>query len=240
MERSQELPRAALERLEQLALLHDLDRSHTRQLAGVLTCLAEEDAPTAVHDPVAGADVHIADSLVALDTGVLAGSRIVSDIGSGCGIPALALAVCLPAAKVYAVDSQRRRCEFIASTADFAGIGNIETVWARAEEWSEGIGICDVVAVRAVAQLSVLLEYSAPLLVPGGTLVAWKGRLDGDEMAAAGAAATELGMSQPAPVAVVPWSGGGVRQLVLSTKEEQTPERFPRRPGMAATRPLGL
>ena len=58
-----------------------------------------------------------------------------------------------------------------------------------AEAWPEGLGSCDLVTARALAPLAVVAEYAAPLLRMGGTLVAWRGRRDPDDEAAAQRAA---------------------------------------------------
>ena len=54
---------------------------------------------------------------------------------------------------------------------------------------------------RALAPLPVLVEYAAPLLAPGGALVAWKGRREPAEEADGAAAAEALGMSAPEAIA---------------------------------------
>jgi 16S rRNA (guanine527-N7)-methyltransferase len=91
---------------------------------------------------------------------------------------------------------------------------------------------------RALAALPVLVEYAAPLLVPGGALVAWKGRLETAEVADGRAAADALGMSVPHASAVEPFDGARDRYLYLSSKVSPTPARYPRRPGMARKRPI--
>ena len=56
-------------------------------------------------------DVHLADSLVALEVNPSAARRIV-DIGTGAGFPGLALAVALPASEMRLVESQSKKCSF--------------------------------------------------------------------------------------------------------------------------------
>ena len=118
------------------------------------------------------------------------------------------------------------------------GLANVEIVNARAESWPEGIGSRDLVTARAVAPLAVLVEYAAPLLALDGALVAWKGRRDGEEErdGAAAAAATGLDVAEIRPVA--PWIGAERLHLHVYVKVASTPNRFPRRPGMASKRPL--
>jgi 16S rRNA (guanine527-N7)-methyltransferase len=117
-------------------------------------------------------------------------------------------------------------------------LGAVEVVHARAEEWRDGLGACDLVTARALAALPVLAEYAAPLLASGGTLVAWKGRRDPREEADGAAAAAQLGLELVEVRPVKPWSAARDRHLHVLRKVAATPDRFPRRPGMAAKRPL--
>ena len=88
------------------------------------------------------------------------------------------------------MESNGRKCAFLARTVEACAIANAAVVNARAEEWQAGLGRCDVVMARALAPLAVVAEYAAPLLRLGGTLVVWRGRRDPvDEVAGARAAA---------------------------------------------------
>jgi 16S rRNA (guanine527-N7)-methyltransferase len=221
---------------------YGLDPAVGNQLASLLDALAAEpDPPTTVRSRVEALDVHVADSLAALELPQLGQARSIADIGSGAGFPGLVLAAALPHARVDLVESARRKCEVIERLATGAGIGNARTVPARAEEWAAGEGreAYDVVTVRAVAAMPVLVEYAAPLLRPAGALVAWKGARDADEERAGEAAAREVGMQRGDVVPVTPYEGSRNRHLHLYLKVRETPDRFPRRPGMAAKRPLG-
>ncbi len=113
-------------------------------------------------------------------------------------------------------------------------------VHTRAESWPDGLAAFDVVTARALAPLSVVVEYAAPLLVLGGTLVAWRGRRDPAAERGAAAAAAEVGLEPGEIVAVQPYRAAQNRHLHLMSKVIQTPPGFPRRPGMALKRPLGV
>jgi 16S rRNA (guanine527-N7)-methyltransferase len=84
----------------------------------------------------------------------------------------------------------------------------------------------------------VVLEYAAPLLRVGGSLVAWKGRRDSSEEADGATAAARLGLTPPVVRAVHPFEQAHDRHLHLSSKVSDTPPNYPRRPGMASKRPL--
>lgn len=207
-------------------------------LAVLLEQLASPEAPTSVHDPEQGLRVHIADSLAGLEVPELRTARVVADLGAGGGLPGLVLAAALPDARVVLVESIGRKCDFLRGAAAAMGLANVEVVRARAEEWTEGIGRCDVVCARALAALAVLCEYAAPLLTDGGVLVAWKGALDEEEAADASAAAEHLGLAAEPVRSVVPFAGSERRTLHVLRKIAATPPGYPRRAGMATKRPL--
>jgi 16S rRNA (guanine527-N7)-methyltransferase len=222
-----------------LASRYGLPEGAVGRLAALLDLVAVEPAAiTAVRDPAEGVDVHVADSLVALDVAAVRAARRIADLGSGGGFPGLALAIALPGAHVALVESVGRKCAFLARAAADLGLGNVEVVHARAEAWEQGLGAHDVVLARALAPLAVLVEYAAPLLAPDGLLVAWKGRPESAEEADGAAAAAALGMTAPEAVPVDPFATAHDRFLYLSSKVRPTPGRFPRRPGMARKRPI--
>jgi 16S rRNA (guanine527-N7)-methyltransferase len=76
------------------------------------------------------------------------------------------------------------------------------------------------------------------LLREGGALVAWKGRRDDDEEAQGARAAAIVGLELEQVLPVSPYDGADHRHLHVLRKVAPTPERFPRRAGMARKRPL--
>jgi 16S rRNA (guanine527-N7)-methyltransferase len=224
--------------LDGLVARYALPPATARPLAVLLDLLAAPDAPTSVHDPEHGLRVHVADSLAGLEVPEVRAAREIADLGAGGGLPGLVLAAALPEARVHLVESVGRKCAFLRSAAEAMELRNVEVVWARAEEWSDGAGRCDVVSARALAALGVLCEYAAPLLADRGVLVAWKGAIAADEAADAAAAAAHLGLAAEPVRAVVPFAGSERRTLHVLRKIAPTPPGFPRRPGMATKRPL--
>jgi 16S rRNA (guanine527-N7)-methyltransferase len=209
------------------------------QLEALLDCVATNpSAPTTVTDRAAIARDHLADSLVALELPVVRAAAAIADLGAGAGFPGLPLAIALPAAHVSLVESNARKCAFMARAIDACGADNATPVHARAESWRAGLDACDLVTARALAPLAIVAEYAAPLLTLGGTLVAWRGRRDAEDEAAGARAAAILGLEPRPVVRVNPYPGALHRHLHTMVKMAPTPDRFPRRPGMAGKRPL--
>ena len=228
--------------IEALAGLHDLVESQGSALGRLVVALeAEPDPPTRLRAGLEVVEGHLADSLVALELRDVRRARRIADLGAGAGFPGLALAVALPDATVDLVESSARKAEVIARLIRAAGLHNARAVPARAETWGAGEARAtyDVVTARALAALPVVVEYAAPLLAPGGVLVAWRGARDPVEEAAGAAAAEEAGLRAEEVRQVVPFEGALHRHLHVLRKVGPTPERLPRRPGVARRRPLG-
>jgi 16S rRNA (guanine527-N7)-methyltransferase len=233
-------PGGVAKELRSLAQRYGLTTAQERQLLTVLGRLGEADAaPTAVREPDRALHVHLADSLVALELGSIKSARQVADLGAGAGFPGLPLAIALPQSKVWLVESQGRKCAFIEGVCRLAGITNAQALCVRAEEWEQGMGRNDVVLARALAAPAVVLEYAAPLLRLGGTLVDWRGQRSEEAEAAAAVAASELGMELLQIRRMEPFVGAREHHLHEYRKVDATPPRFPRRAGIARKRPLG-
>jgi 16S rRNA (guanine527-N7)-methyltransferase len=206
----------------------------------ILAVLAGDGrAPTTIRDPWRAVEAHLADSLTALGLGAVREAGRAADLGAGAGFPGLALAVALPLSEVCLVESQARKCAFMEQICAAAEIGNARVVCVRAEEWHDGLRDNDLVVARALAPQPVVLEYAAPLLRLGGTLVDWRGRREAAQERRAAAAGDELGLRLLEIRRVEPFEGARDHRLHVYLKVAETPPRFPRRAGVARKRPLG-
>lgn len=119
-------------------------------------------------------DRHILNS-AAVGELIAPGERVV-DIGSGAGLPGLALAIARPDLSVVLVEPMLRRTDFLAEVVNSLGLP-VAVVRGRAEEPAvrADAGDADVVVSRAVADLAKLARWSLPLLRAGGRMLALKG-----------------------------------------------------------------
>src|SRR5579862_8592164 len=98
------------QRAAALAAEHGLDGRQRDQIVTLAGLLATDPLAAVSRATRARAiDVHIADSLAALDVEGVPSSVAIADIGSGAGLPGLALAVALPSADVWLLESQARK-----------------------------------------------------------------------------------------------------------------------------------
>lgn len=133
-----------------------------------------------------------------------AGARVV-DVGSGAGLPGLALAIARPDLEVHLVEPMLRRTTWVEGVVGDLSLVGVTVHRGRAEELAGRLAAPWVTA-RAVARLGKLARWCVPLLEPGGTLVAVKGRTAGEELAEDGPALRRLGLGP----GVVTEHGGSV------------------------------
>lgn len=234
------LPQLTLDALTRLLARFGLSQAGAPAYTRLVELLASDPlAPTAVRDPDRILDDHLADSLVALELDVVRSASQAVDLGSGAGLPGLPLALALPGTGYVLLESNRRKASFISRAVNECALPNATVVAERAENWRAGVGASDLVTVRAVSDLDVVAEYAAPLLRVGGSLVAWRGKRDIEAEARAARAAELLGLDMLEPLEVRPFRAARHRHLHVMCKVQETPDRFPRRPGLAEKRPLG-
>jgi 16S rRNA (guanine527-N7)-methyltransferase len=164
------------------------------------------------------------------------------DIGSGAGLPGLALAIALPHWRVTSLEATGKKVRFQQAVIADLALANAQAIAGRAEDLGrkpEHRGAYDIVTARALAALPTLLEYCAPFACVGGAIIApKKGDLTA-EMAAGARAASLLGahLLAPIPVTLPPLDDG--RVLLVARQERPCPPQYPRAAGAPLKRPLG-
>ncbi len=119
----------------------------------------------------------------------------VVDVGSGAGLPGIALAIARPDLEIQLVEPMLRRTAWLESVVDELDLGSVLVRRGRAEDLAGEVSAPWVTA-RAVARLDKLARWCVPLLTPGGVLVAMKGRSAHEELAEDRAALDRLGLAR--------------------------------------------
>lgn len=161
----------------------------------------------------------------------------VVDLGSGAGLPGLVLARRWPKSSVDLLEGSVRRAAFLIEAVDRLGLsGRVGVIPERAESVgrSQGRrGRYRVAVARSFGLPSVTAECAAPLLqVEGCLIVSEPPEAEATEHRWPPEGLRELGMASASPMAVGGFHFVAVRQVTAC------PERFPRRVGIPAKRPV--
>jgi 16S rRNA (guanine527-N7)-methyltransferase len=193
--------------------------------------VTEPVSVTSVRDPAAAWELHIADALTALDLVAQLAPDTVVDVGSGGGSPGIPIAIAA-GIDVTLLEASAAKCDFLRRATAVLGLA-CPIVHDRSEVFARGAGreAFDLALARALAHPAAAAELCLPLVGVGGNVLLWTADTDVDMVARA---AAELGGALADVIAV-----RRNRHLILVAKRTPTPERFPRRPGMATKRPLG-
>ena len=173
-------------------------------------------------------------------SGMAAISKAV-DVGSGAGFPGLPLKITFPHLELHLIESVGKKTAFLEHIVAELGLDGVVVHTGRAETLAREPGLrdsFDLALVRGVARLSLLLEYSLPFCRTGGRVAALKhGGLE-SELVEAEYALSELSGRQ---LGVFPVTLHGLtdnRVVAAFEKIGPTPDRYPRRVGIPAKRPL--
>ena len=197
---------------------------------------------TAVREECKFLEKHIADSLACNDYEEFQRAKLVVDMGTGGGFPGIPLAVTNPDKKFILADSLNKRLKVIDQVAEELGISNIELIHMRAEDMGHNVKYrekIDVCVSRAVASLDILSEWCLPLVKKGGYFIPYKGENAEDEIASAETAIKVLGgdiekIENPSQDK----NAISGHRLIFIKKYNNTPKRFPRKPGIAKKSPI--
>jgi 16S rRNA (guanine527-N7)-methyltransferase len=178
----------------------------------------------------------IDDSLVLLN--FLGDAGRLADVGSGGGLPGLALKLARPDLHVTLVESDQGKAAFLVQAAAGLLLKDVEVIGRPAEEvgrdprYRESF---DVAVARALAPMPVLAELCLPLVRVGGRLLAQK--TEKEDVSGAIHAIEVLGGSLDTVAAARSQTRTG-GTVVVVRKVAATPAEYPRRPGVPRRSPL--
>jgi 16S rRNA (guanine527-N7)-methyltransferase len=178
----------------------------------------------------------VEDSLVLLEH--LGEATRVVDVGSGGGLPGLALKIARTDLRVTLIEADQNKAAFLVQACAKLGLPDVEIIAKRAEEAGHEPRLresFDLAVARALAPTPVLVELCLPLVRVGGRLLAQK--TDKEEAAAAERAIRLLGGSLEAIVAA-PSTARRSGTVMIVSKVMPTPAIYPRRAGLPARKPL--
>lgn len=165
----------------------------------------------------------------------------VIDIGTGAGFPGIPLKILKKDLSITLLDSLNKRITFLEEVIRNLSLENIQAVHARAEELAhkeEYREQYDIAVSRAVAPMHTLLEYMLPYVKIGGKCICMKGpNLQEESKDLQNCLETLGGKIEKIEELVLPETEIK-RNIMLIKKENKTPKKYPRNPGMPSKKPL--
>ncbi len=184
---------------------------------------------------------HFEDSLSIVKIKDMDHTESVIDVGTGAGFPGLPIKIAYPHIKLTLLDSLDKRIRFLEAVVRELGLTDVTCIHGRAEDFSRSPEYrekYDLCVSRAVAGLSVLSELCIPFVKPGGSFVAYKSEKAEAEIAEAENALAILNGRIKTTEEFTLSDNVQKRVLIDIEKTGLTPEKYPRRAGVPAKKPL--
>lgn len=194
---------------------------------------------TAIKEPDEIVAKHFIDSLALLSFITPQKRAKVIDVGTGAGLPGVALLIARPDLRLTLLDSTKKKLLFLEALLYALGL-EAETLHMRAEEAGQNITYreqFDLVTARAVSNLRDLSEYCLPFAKPGGFFTPLKSSEIDSELESALPAITLLGGNLER-LERYKIDAGGARSLPIVKKISHTSSKYPRSSAQIAKKPL--
>lgn len=172
---------------------------------------------------------HFLDSLMPAMKGVLPTGGKIVDMGSGGGFPGIPLAIFLPGTHFVTVESNQKKCAFQNLVRRALSLDNLNVCSDRIERLAKRMqehgpdGMYDGAVARAVGSISQLVEWSGPILKPGGKMICYKGPGPEEEIELAAAAMEAQGMVWESTVTYEEGVGDSPTLVVIRKGEMEEP-----------------
>lgn len=162
------------------------------------------------------------------------------DIGTGGGFPSVPLSIAKDNLNITAVDSIKKKVNFIEIAAENLNLKNIKPICSRVEDLPENLkNSFDIVTTRAMADLREILEYAIPYVKTGGYFVAYKSIKAEEELKNAKNALKQLNTTLITKIEyTLPIEEHNKRVLLVFKKTKNILDSYPRKNGLVKKKPL--
>ncbi len=184
---------------------------------------------------------HFLDSISPLSIIKFKDKSTIIDVGTGAGFPSIPLKIMLPEVNFVLLDSLNKRINFLNEVIEELELENIETIHGRCEDFAQKNDYrenFDFAISRAVANVAVLSEFCIPFIKIGGRFIALKGKALEEELKNGLNAIDTLG-GKVAHVEKVTLPYTDIsHEILIIDKINDTPKKYPRKPGKITKKPL--
>lgn len=215
--------------LEKFQIYFDL-LIETNKIMNLTTITEEQDV----------VNKHFIDSIALVNYINLNGGRVI-DVGTGAGFPGIPLAIIYNDADFTLMDSLNKRIKFLDQVIKECKMDNVVTVHSRAEDlghnekYREKYDYC---LSRAVANISVLLEYCIPFIKTGGKFISYKSEKAEDEIKQSINAQQKLGCKLIQSYGFYLPETDISRKFYIFEKNKKLAKFYPRQAGKPKKNPL--
>jgi 16S rRNA (guanine527-N7)-methyltransferase len=137
---------------------------------------------TTVTNPDEILQFHFGESIFAASVVVFQNSRL-ADFGAGAGFPGLPVRMIAPSIELSLVESNLKRCAFLAEVTRELGLAEVTILKSRVESLGPESGLFEFVTARAFGQFELLLDRAGRMLTKGGRVILWLGEKDTESLA---------------------------------------------------------
>lgn len=218
-----------------------LDIGKQQQIQSYLTLVIEKNKElnlTRIDTEEKGMLLHIEDSLSCLEEFSRQEGDFL-DIGTGGGFPGVPLAIASGRTGVL-IDSVQKKARAVQEMIEELALSDqIKARGLRSEDLAREVGEhFTTVIARAVSSLPVVMELATPLLVPGGELIALRGKEEEQTPEQIEEVADKLGLELVSKRHIY-ISEVYERNIYVYRKTGPASIKLPRRNGIAQKKPLG-
>ena len=132
---------------------------------------------TKITDPASVLKFHFGESFFAASALSIVDGRL-ADVGTGAGFPGIPLKMICPELQVTLIESNLKKCAFLAEVIRNLNLDGVRIVKTRMENLVSSEGVFDFVSARAIGQAQELLRFADCFLSPSGKIILWLGDAD--------------------------------------------------------------
>ena len=225
--------------LEQKIEINERQQEQLYIYMGLLQQWNEKINLTAIIEQKEVLQKHFVDSLTILP--YIPKNSTIIDVGTGAGFPGIPIKIVEEEIQLTVLDALNKRVMFLQEVIKKLSLENVKIIHERAEIAGKDMNCreqFDIAVSRAVAPLSVLVEYLLPFVKLGGKCICMKGSNIEEEIKNSQKAVQILGGEIETIQQLILPNSNIKRNIIIIKKKYKTQTKYPRRPGIPTKQPI--